>query len=334
MTSEGAPLRVLVLGGNGQDGSYICEHAIARGHAVLSLGRDEGPRYAVSGPLFQYRRCDLRDAGALREALDAFQPDRIVHVAAVHGPADSSYEEKWRDALDVNVGAMHTCLEHARLQAPRCRAFYASSSKVFGDPLPSVVTLETPRTASCLYSITKIAAENLINFYRHKYGMPICIGFFFNHNSSRRLPGYFMPKIVRILDDALSGHRSAERLDSLNFHADWGDAEEYAGMVLDAMELAPDRDLIFATGRTWSGREFAEALFSRFGLNAADWLPDMAAAKPDRNGRYQVDVSETVRYLGRSPQRSALDVAEAILAHRRAVRASLPRRSVGSLEEP
>ena len=95
-------------------------------------------------------------------------------MAAIHGSAGYAYEASWREALAVNVGSVHACLEHMRRRCPAARLFYPSSLKVFGDPPPSEIDEETPRIGSCLYSITKNAATDLIHQYRADMGLGMC----------------------------------------------------------------------------------------------------------------------------------------------------------------
>src|SRR5690606_10077599 len=107
---------------------------------------------------------DLTEAGALAAALARIAPDRIYHVAALHGASGFVYEDKWQDALAVNLGTVHLCLEHIRLRSPATRLLYASSLKSFGSPPPPVIVETAPRRSNCLYSITKNAATDLVEY--------------------------------------------------------------------------------------------------------------------------------------------------------------------------
>lgn len=78
---------------------------------------------------------------------------------------------------------------------------------------------------------------------------------------------------------------------------------EMATMLVHAERA---KDVIFATGNTWYGRDFVKELFACYGLDYRDHIVE-TAPKLDPIF-FQVDVRETVRHLGGSPRRDILDV--------------------------
>ena len=44
------PKRALVLGSNGQDGSFLVEHLLRRGYSVIGLSRQRGKRNGAGQP--------------------------------------------------------------------------------------------------------------------------------------------------------------------------------------------------------------------------------------------------------------------------------------------
>ena len=61
--------KCLVLGVNGQDGSYLCDLLLASGDEVCGVGLSARPRYREVSDAFQYVRGDLRDDESLGGAL-------------------------------------------------------------------------------------------------------------------------------------------------------------------------------------------------------------------------------------------------------------------------
>ena len=188
-------LSALILGVNGQDGSYLAEEMLGRGYAVTGAARQATSRW-VDPRRFRYLTLDIADHAALDSLLDALRPQVICHLAASHGPAGHSYEGTWRKTLDINLGTLHVCLEHLRTRAPDARLFYPSSVKAFGTDPPSVITEETPRVSDCLYGITKNAAYDLVQYYRARHALWVGLGIFFNHDSPRRPESYFLPRLA------------------------------------------------------------------------------------------------------------------------------------------
>ncbi|MFN3077959.1 MAG: GDP-mannose 4,6-dehydratase, partial [Alphaproteobacteria bacterium] len=91
--------RALVLGVNGQDGSYLAEALLRRGYEVAGCGRQAQSRYLPESTTarFRYHRLDLTDAPALEGLLTALDPDVVFHFAAIHGAAGFAYEPLWGD---------------------------------------------------------------------------------------------------------------------------------------------------------------------------------------------------------------------------------------------
>ena len=138
--------RALVLGVNGQDGSYLAQALLQRNDHVVGVGRQPNSRYVHDHPRFSYAAADLADERRIEALLRSVAPDRIYHFAAVHGPTGSgfTYEPVFADMLRVNVGALHVALEYARTCNPSARIFYAGSSKVFPGPLIGQIDESTP----------------------------------------------------------------------------------------------------------------------------------------------------------------------------------------------
>jgi GDPmannose 4,6-dehydratase len=298
--------RCLVLGVNGQDGSFLAEILGVKGNLVWGLGKQSSSRYLSEGASFRYVECDLRDQAKLSAVLSETVPDEIYHVAAVHGSSGFSYEEVWGSVLDVNVKSTHTILEYARQQKRDVRIFYASSAKVFGTPLKGLINVESPKRPDCLYSVSKIAAADLFHYYRRAHGVHGSIAYLFNHESVRRPASYFIPQITAILRSALQQASFRTEIYTLDFYCDWGCAREYMEMATDLLQARCEEDVIFATGKTWYGRDFAKELFASYGLDYREHILE-SAAKLDPVS-FQVDIGETVRHLGRAPRRDILDV--------------------------
>jgi GDPmannose 4,6-dehydratase len=303
----------LVLGCNGQDGSYLVEHLLRRGYEVAGVSRQEQPRYHVGAEKFCYRALDLRRAGELGALLDALRPQLIFHVAAVHGEAGTRYETIWQDMLAVNVGATHVCLEYLRMRCPQGGLVYAGSGKIFGPVYPRLVTERSRSRSSCLYTVAKNASRDLIDCYRRDHGIRASILHLFNHESERRAPGFFIPMLVCALHRALSGSNSRVEIDTLKFYCDWGSAAEYMDIAADIAERVLGNDVIIATGRTWLARDLADEVFRRHGLDYREHLIERAAARSPPQP-YRVSVDRLSGLLGRVPAVGAVDVCEKMLA--------------------
>ena len=304
----------LVLGVNGQDGSYLAESLLARGWTVHGIGRQAQSRWIGQTPGYSYQALDLNDIDAFSALLSALRPGFIFHVAAVHGASGFCYEDHWREAHGVNTLAAHAALEYLRKEAPDGVMIYASSSKAFGLAMPPVVSESSPRQSTCIYSATKNAATDLIAYYRRRHGLRASVVWTFNHESPRRGAEYFVPKIVETLARAILDPGFAGRIGTLRFTGDWGDAAEYMDIVADIAQKVPGRDFILATGTTWSAQDFVGRLFQRYRLRYADHLVEEQAGGPRvEPPAWRADLSALYGSLGRTPGHSILEVCDTML---------------------
>ncbi len=308
----GSARRSIVLGANGQDGSILVEQLLARGDTVMGVGRQPGPRFALPQEQFQYRCVDLCTPGALAAALREFRPSQAYHLAAIHGADGFPYEAVWADALAVNVGALHTVLEYARVHDPRLRIAYASSSKVFGTPLHGAIDEATPRRSECLYSITKNSAEQLIDHYAREHAIFGAVAYLFNHESERRGAQYFIPTISSILARALEDRDYRQSVRTLDFYCDWGSAHDYMQWFRELLELEAPHKVIFATGEVRYGRDFVAQLFARHGLVAADHVIENACTTDSE--AFTVSVSKRQSLIAQDPCEDVFAVCDRILS--------------------
>lgn len=318
MSSPATSRSALVLGGNGQDGTYLSQSLLRRGHQVISVGKEPAPRNVPTSDRFSYRSLDLRDRAGLAELLREHAPSFVYHFAAVHkSAAGAPYEDRFGDMLDVNVASVYVVLEHLRrhqdAEQPRGRLIYASSIKAFGEPLPERIDEDTPRKSNCLYAVTKNAATDLIHHYRLRHDVQASVVWLANHESPRRPADFFIPKLARCLASAAAEPASSlpATFHTLDFHCDWGSAEEYADLVVEMLEQAPGQDFVLGTGRTVLARELVQAVFAARGLDSANHVRE--AHVTAQGARYQVVNEKLRRVLGRQPERTIEDVIAEIV---------------------
>jgi GDPmannose 4,6-dehydratase len=292
--------RSLILGVNGQDGQIMTENLLSLGDQVYGLGRQEFFAQEKFKDKINYYQVDLIDQDRLKSLLVKINPTRIFHFAAVHGSAQNNiYEQVYSVMLDVNVKTVHTILEYLRGNLS-CQLIYASSGKVFGNPLPDVVSEVTPQNGSCLYSISKITAGNLIDYYRLKHDVKAAIYYFFNHESPLRGGDFFIRKISIALRASIQDKSHKTNFQSLNFYCDWGDAYEYMNLTRIASELAPSEDLVIASGHSTHARKLVYELFHNYGLDYINHVEESDSLSM-QNKSYKVDITK-LKKIAKAPE--------------------------------
>jgi GDPmannose 4,6-dehydratase len=305
----------LILGVNGQDGSYLAEALLRRGFSVVGIGRDSASRFVPAGPAFRYASLDLTDQDGLARLIHQANPDIAFHVAAVHGAIGSgfTYEAYWQTMMQVNVFALHSLLEHARTANQAMRIVYAGSAKVFPTPWVGSIDLMTPMRATCLYGIGKLAARDLLSQYRAMHGVRGTNLILFNHDSARRPPHFLLPILAAAIARAKTDASARQALRTLNFTIDISAADEIMDMLAEAAARdALGEEHVVASGQSIDARRFVTDLFARYGLNAADHLVEDEPAKAPP-ASYAPNIGSFASAAGKQPTKSAFDIVGDIL---------------------
>jgi len=151
--------RVLVTGGSGFIGRYVCERLRHDGHDVTILDLVP-PSWASDG--IRIVRGDIRDRTAVDDAMAGC--DELVHLAAAHhdfGISEGTY-------FDVNEGGARVLCD-AMDRVNLRRACFYSSVAVYGTvPEPRTETVP-PRPASP-YGASKLAGEEVFRRWSEQGG--------------------------------------------------------------------------------------------------------------------------------------------------------------------
>ena len=175
---------------------------------------------------------------------------------------------------------------------------------MFGEVLETPQNELTPFNPASPYGAAKIFAHHLCKIYREGYGMFICNGILFNHESPRRGKTFVTRKITTSIAAILAGKQDKIYLGNLEAKRDWGYAPEYVeAMWLMLQQDKPD-DFVIATGETHSIREFLEEAFGL--LNIADWQKyidtDPKYYRPVEVNFLQGDAAKAKKVLGWEPK--------------------------------
>ena len=306
--------RALVLGVNGQDGSYLAQALLQRNDHVVGVGRQPNSRYVDDHPRFTYTAADLADERQVEALVRAVAPERIYHFAAVHGPTGSgfTYEPVFADMLRVNVGALQIALEHARNRNRSARIFYAGSSKVFPGPLAGQIDESTPTKVSCLYTLGKLAARDLMRLYLRDHDVHATNLILFNHDSPRRPRDYLLPMIAQTIARAKVDPRHVLRVRTLDFWADWSAADELMQIVADLSAAPFVPELILASGKPVYARAAVAALFASHGLKAEDHIVEDQPSRSQASAGFQVRI-DRLESLARRPSKTIFDVVNELI---------------------
>jgi len=171
--------RILVTGGAGFLGSFLCERLLASGNEVIALdnyfsGSKKNIEHLLANPRFEAIRHDVTQSIHL-------QVDEIYNFACPASPVH--YQHNPVHTVKTCVMGAINMLELAR--NVKAKIIQASTSEVYGDPLVHPQTEEywgnvnTMGARSC-YDEGKRVAETLFFDYHKQYGVEIKVIRIFN----------------------------------------------------------------------------------------------------------------------------------------------------------
>ena len=257
----------LITGITGQDGSYLAEFLLEKGYAVhgvvrrtSNLQRSRIDHLRRANAEFSLYYGDLSDGTTLRRIFSEVQPDEVYHLAG-QSHVGLSFEIPESTCEEIGMATLRL-LEIARDQPKPLKFYHASSSEIFGHTAESPQTETTPLQPASPYGCAKAFATQLARVYRESYGLFVCNGILYNHESPRRGENFVTRKIAKGAARIARGLDHELNLGSLESRRDWGRAQDYvAAMWLMLQAKTPD-DYVVATGETHSVREFVEAAFA------------------------------------------------------------------------
>ncbi len=269
--------RALITGITGQDGSYLTElllghgyevHGVVRRTSVLDRSRLKHlyADAAIYGKRLFLHYADLDDPTTLRRLLCRVLPEEIYHLAG-QSHVGLSFEIPESTCETTAMGTLKL-LEIIRDMPDPPRLFHASSSEVFGSPEKFPQDESTPFAPVNPYGCAKAFASQMVSIYRSSYGLFLCNGIMFNHESPRRGENFVTRKICRGAAAIKLGAEKELLLGDMSAMRDWGDARDYVDGMWRALQLESPEDFVFATGRLHSVRDIVEIAFESVGL---DW---------------------------------------------------------------
>lgn len=145
-----------------------------------------------------FERVDICDFQSLRDILEKYEIDTIVHFAAeshvdrsIVGPADF---------IQTNIVGTFTLLEAVREKLEKGRTIrfhHVSTDEVYGSLGPTGYFYETtPYQPRSPYSASKAASDHLVRAYFTTYGVPITISICSNNYGPYQFPEKLIPLMI------------------------------------------------------------------------------------------------------------------------------------------
>jgi len=307
--------RALITGITGQDGAYLTQLLLDKGYEVHGVIRRSStfntdridhlyrdPHDPAARLFLHYG--DLSDATGLRGILERVQPQEVYNLGA-QSHVKVSFEQPEYTADVVATGTLRlldALRDYMRGSGAQVRFYQAGSSEMFGAS-PPPQNEQTPFYPRSPYGVAKVAAHWYAVNYREAYGMFICNGILFNHESPLRGETFVTRKITRAVGRIKLGLQRKLYLGNLEARRDWGYAADYMEAAWLMLQQPEPDDYVIATGESHSVREFLEEACALAGL---DWRQhvevDPRYFRPTEVEHLQGDAAKARARLGWAPR--------------------------------
>ncbi len=318
--------KAVIIGVSSQDGSYLADLLLEKGYEVTGTIR-RSTNYSQPNLEHLYGKikieaADLIDGVSIENVIKAARPDEVYNIAAMSIPADS-----WSHPLytgEVTALGPVRVFEAVRKFAPEARVYQATSREIFGNIQAESATESTPIDANNPYGIAKAYAHMMIRNYRESYGMFVCGGILFNHESPRRSLHFVTRKItagvaciknnvknppLNEAGEPLIGSDGKLHMGDIANMRDWGYAKEYVEAMWLMLQNKQPKDYVIGTNTAHSVKDALKIAFSHVGL---DWeqytVVDKKFFRPTEIKELKGDYSLAKKELGWQPKTSFEDL--------------------------
>ena len=285
MTSERPASRTLVTGDTG----FVGQHALATWPGAVGLS-------ALGAAL------DIRDKGKLLSCLGAFQPDAVLHLAALSFVPDSFRSPE--ATFEVNFLGTLRLLEALAETGFRGRFLFVGTGDAYGlvpaDAVP--ITEDRALRPRSPYAVSKAAAEALCFQWSQTGPFEVIMARPFNHIGAGQAPTFAISDFARQIAEIGAGRRAPVlQVGDIDVTRDFTDVSD----VLHAYELLllhghNGEVYNICSGKERSVRSLLEGLLRLAGVQA-DIVRDPARCRPSDQQRVCGSHEKLTQHTGWQP---------------------------------
>jgi UDP-glucose 4-epimerase len=187
-------MRIAVTGANGFVGTHVVRQLLPR-HDVLAIDSLRyGPWRFTADELAQFRAAatDIRKRDEVRAVLDSFEPEAIIHLAAIHFIPEC--ERLPDEAVSINIEGTINLLSACK---PDCRFVFTSSAAVYTPNSEAHRELSDAVGPVDVYGFTKLHGEQFVQHFAREKGLEAVIVRLFNVVGPGETNPHVLPEIIK-----------------------------------------------------------------------------------------------------------------------------------------
>lgn len=227
--------KVMIIGGAGFIGSHLADLCQEKGFETFvydnfSTGKES---HLAKIPKSNIIKGDIIDSQNLYNVVEEINPKFVFHLAAIHHIP--TCEKEPLKSLRVNVEGTMSVLNSFRKVK---KIIFASTGALYDPSNHNSLKEDSPLKASDIYSISKMACENLLEYWAKKSGVPVISVRLFNTVGRRETNRHLIPDIV---DQLIEGKREIH-LGNLTPLRDYIHVEDVADAFMALLNLQINKE--------------------------------------------------------------------------------------------
>ncbi len=227
-------MKVLVTGAGGFVGRHLAVE-LAQAQMQPILTSDELGSVTINGSeTLPIIKCNILDQVTLTKIFIEFQPDAVVHLAAVSHVAIAQKDLESLSKINV-VGTHNICTASSNLGSP-VKFIFVSTSLVYGSACQNAASEVTMPLPDSAYGASKLAGEYVVRSFSSDHFRPIIVRPF-NHIGAGQKEIFVCPGMTKKIAAAKPGDHI--KVGNLNSYRDFTDVRD----VVRAYRLILQKDL-------------------------------------------------------------------------------------------
>jgi GDPmannose 4,6-dehydratase len=269
----------LIVGINGQDGSFLTELLLSKNYKVWGIIRSMSSTNLENLDILRRNKKlklvygDITDIVSLYNILMQIKnKKKETEIVEIYNLAAQSHDgiSYKLPIYTTNINSIGTLniLETIRNtnMTKEVKFFQATTGEMFGNVREIPQKETTNFCPQSPYAISKLYSYLIVKSYRESYDMFACSGILFNHISHMCSDNFVLRKITKGVANIINHKDDCIHLGNLDAKRDIGYSKDYVeGMWLMLQQERPD-DYIFATNKQHTIRELVEYSFEYVGI--------------------------------------------------------------------
>lgn len=254
--------KLLLTGANGFVGQHLISTLGAK-YQVMGVVHNSNLQ---SSENVQYESGNILDRGFLEGLVKKYQPDSIVHLAAIAPTWTQDPENIFKINL-IGTLNLYLAVENQKKESGfDPKIVYVSSAEAYGKTInPEKINEESPFFPANYYGTSKVAADRLSYQMSQSAKLKITIVRPFNHTGPGQLKGFFVPdmasQIVEIEKDDSKNEILVGNLESIRDISDVRDIVAGYKLILES-DCTPGEAFNLCSGNGTKMKDILDKLIS------------------------------------------------------------------------